>query len=101
LWKEERSPILTGLQRKLADAGYCVNPNNSEFAGVPMYPSGPGLREPFDSPSVAVQVLPQLILVYDRAKKTVLAQFESVETFFSWCPSICEGGQMGYEGNWD
>lgn len=101
LWKEERSPILTGLQRELVDAGYCVNPNNSEFAGVPMYPSGPGLREPSDSPSVSVQVLPHLILVYDRAKKCLLAQFESVGDYFSWCPAICDGGQQGHEGNWD
>lgn len=101
LWKEERSPILTGLQRELADAGYCVNGNSSGLPGVPMYPSGPGIREPSDAPSVSVHVLPQLILVYDRAKETLLAQFESVVEYFSWCPAICEGGQLGHEENWD
>lgn len=101
LWRQERSTVLTGLQRELADAGYCVNGNSSDFPGVPMYPSGPGLPEPLDAPSVSVQVLPQVILVYDRARQAVLAQFESIAEYFSWCPAICEGGQLGHEGNWD
>jgi hypothetical protein len=51
--------------------------------------------------SVSVQVLPQVIMVYERARQAVLAQFESVVEYFSWCPAICEGGQSGHEGNWD